>query len=282
MTNHLISSAQNREDLYLFALLGDVKKGFYIDVGANHAELHSVTKLFYDKGWSGMNIEPNPVLHKELVNKRRRDINLNIGVSDHKGDLKFRNYPHHDGLSTFSEMIMKLHEKEGLPFEDQVVPVTTLAMIFRQNKIKKIDFMKIDVEGYEIEVINGNNWEKYRPKVIVVEATVRHKLNPLMKKLDYRLEFFDGLNNYYVDDRLTHTITIHNFAGRVLGVGNYTAREYSALKELELVKGSLEDISLQLDRASKRLINGGALRNNIRIVLNRASRYTNRRPVKGN
>jgi FkbM family methyltransferase len=148
----LVTYAQNREDIFLWALLGHRKKGFYVDVGSNHPEFHSVTKLFYDRGWHGINIEPNPELNDLFKDTRKRDANLNIGAADKPGKLLFRNYPHHNGLSTFSKEIMTLHEKSKLPFEDKEVPVKTLKDILKENKVSKIDFMKIDVEGFEVEV----------------------------------------------------------------------------------------------------------------------------------
>lgn len=277
MPSKLISSAQNREDLYLYALIGHIKKGFYIDVGANHADLHSVTKLYYDNGWSGINIEPNPILHKQLQLKRRRDTNLNVGASDKSGMLSFRTYPNQDGLSTFSDAIKTLHEKEGLEYEDSIVSVKKLSTILKENKVKTIDFMKIDVEGYEVEVINGNDWEKYRPKVLVIEATVRHKLKPLMKSLDYRLEFFDGLNNYYVDNRLAEEITIHNYAGRVLGGGVYSLREYDALKRLGELEKELDEASRDLTNALQALENIQGLKNSIKHSLKAAKNYTKKK-----
>src|SRR4051812_9289860 len=98
----LISYAQNREDIILNAFFKDIKDGFYIDVGANDPVHESVTKLFYLKGWRGINIEPSENLHRRLLADRPRDINLKLGVSDHDGELKFREYLLGDGLSTFS------------------------------------------------------------------------------------------------------------------------------------------------------------------------------------
>ncbi len=66
MPHYKISYAQNFEDLILMGILREIPNGFYVDVGANHPEQDSVTKIFYDKGWSGINIEPNTVLYNEL------------------------------------------------------------------------------------------------------------------------------------------------------------------------------------------------------------------------
>jgi len=228
----LVTYAQNREDFYLWALLGHRKDGFYVDVGSHHPEFHSVTKLFYDRGWRGINIEPNPLLHKTFIGARKRDTNLNLGVADKEGMLRFRNYPNHNGLSTFSEAIMELHEQEGLPYEDSKVKVVPISQLLKKYKVPHIDFMKIDVEGFEVEVMKGNDWNKFRPSVLAIEATVRKEIAPLVKELGYKLEFFDGLNNYYLDTRADDDLTIYNYAPRILSTGHYTSRELELNKKI--------------------------------------------------
>ncbi len=161
---------------------------------------------------------------------------------------------------------MKLHEANGYPYEDSSVPVRTLASIFEEQKVTSIDFLKIDVEGYELEVVNGNDWKKYRPKVLVIEATVRHKLDPLLKKFGYHLEFFDGLNNYYVDD-VCKNITIHNYAGRILGGGVYTQRE------IELIDTNRQ-LDLQLATAKVEVM---GLKNLLRELLRSGKAYIRRK-----
>jgi FkbM family methyltransferase len=83
-----ISYAQNFEDVMLWrALSHHVHKGFFIDVGAWSPDLHSVTKAFSERGWSGINIEPNPHFHSQLVEKRSSEINLRVAVGDRTGNV---------------------------------------------------------------------------------------------------------------------------------------------------------------------------------------------------
>lgn len=96
-----ISYAQNREDIILSGFFDINKKGFYVDIGAFHPEEDSVTKIFYDKGWQGINIEPNPRLYRLFEKSRKEDINLNIGISDKEGELLFREYPDAEGYLLF-------------------------------------------------------------------------------------------------------------------------------------------------------------------------------------
>ena len=95
-----ISYAQNCEDVLLHRALRSVSKGFYIDVGAGDPELNSVTKAFYDAGWSGINIEPLPMRFNRLVAERLRDINLAIVIADTDGAVPFFAVERYDELST--------------------------------------------------------------------------------------------------------------------------------------------------------------------------------------
>lgn len=175
----IVSFAQDREDIFLYVLLHKKKKGFYVDVGANHETLHSVTKFFYQRGCHGISIEPTKSLLKEFKTTRRRDINLEMAISNEKGKLTFREYPRHDGLSIFSETIKKHHENEQLSYKDYEVAVTTLKHMFTEHKVGEIDFLKIDVEGHEKEVLDDNDWQKYRPTVVVLEGTCKDECLPL-------------------------------------------------------------------------------------------------------
>jgi FkbM family methyltransferase len=192
--------AQYNEDVILAALLADVTKGFYVDVGANHETYHSVTRYFYDRGWSGINIEPIPRLIEEIADKRKRDINLQLAISTEPGEMNFREYPEHDGLSTLSSDSKADPTKQDIPHTDYTIKVEPLRAVFKQQKVSAIDFLKIDVEGYEKEVLQSNDWHKYRPTVIAIEANHRSDdWSEYLRDKDYDRVIFDGLNEYYLD-----------------------------------------------------------------------------------
>jgi len=171
----IVSYAQYNEDLILLALLYDVDEGYYVDVGANHPVYDSVTKLFYKKGWHGINVEPIESLYNQLVEDRPKDINLHLGVGSKIGTETFREYTNIPGHSTFDDQQKKEHDSNA-PYKDYEVKIETLLDIFQKHKVKHIHFLKVDVEGFEHEVINGNDWTKYRPEIICIEANHTTKI----------------------------------------------------------------------------------------------------------
>lgn len=202
---YIISHAQNREDIILSGFFPGIKDGFYVDVGANDPAADSVTKYFYEQGWSGINIEPINRLYKKLKNSRPRDTNLNIGISNKEGDITFREYNKLHGLSTFANQTKKeVGELTKLSddykdYKDYKVEVKTLADVFQENNVKNINFLKVDVEGYEYEVLDGNDWTRYRPQVICIESNhIIKDWRPLLAEKKYEYVFNDGLNGYYV------------------------------------------------------------------------------------
>lgn len=210
----MVSYAGNREDVMLRRLFPETPTGFYIDVGAGHPLQFSVTKHFYDRGWRGINVEPAPASFTELQKDRTRDVNLNVAVSDAEGKAVFYEFPaEYAGWATVSREEADRHlEVDGVAFTEREVPVTTLASICEEHVIGDIDFLSIDVEGLERQVLAGADFQRWRPRVCVIEATVpattiptHHKWEGLLTDARYQFAYFDGLNRFYVreeDSRL--------------------------------------------------------------------------------
>lgn len=204
--------AQNREDLTLQSFFPDRKDGFYVDVGAFDPDVDSVTKLFYLQGWHGINIEPQAAPYKRLQATRKRDINLNVGVANQRGNVTLRVYES-GGLSTISDKVKSNYEanpdEDTRKYHEETVPTLPLRTIFSDQKVTHIDFMKVDVEGLEYEVLESNDWKRYRPEVICIEANhIDRDWRPLLRAAEYELVFDDNLNEYYVD---THTARKEKF-----------------------------------------------------------------------
>ncbi|HEX5744504.1 MAG TPA: FkbM family methyltransferase [Candidatus Saccharimonadales bacterium] len=239
--------AQNREDLILESFFEDTKKGFYVDVGACHPHVASVTKRFYLNGWKGINIEPQTELCELFETERKKDINLNVAVSDKSKTITLRTYPENRGLSTTTPEIKDKYieedESTARKYDDKPMEATTLKAILKRYKVRSIQFLKIDVEGYEHEVIEGNDWTLFRPEVVCVEADHMIKdWKHLLRNNGYQLVFFDGLNEYYVDSK-TDRARKFNYVKHVLMdlKGGIAADDYDrilALKKLNEEKQS--------------------------------------------
>lgn len=164
------SFSQDGEDLILMKLLPQ-KRGTYLDVGANHPFKLSNTYSLYRRGWSGICIEPMPFLFSLIQRWRRRDVCLNVGVGQNAGTLKFYVLTPHV-LSTFREDAAEELISQGKARRETImdVPVFPLASILAEHlKGRKLDLICVDTEGYDLQVLQSNNWELYRPLVIVVE-----------------------------------------------------------------------------------------------------------------
>jgi FkbM family methyltransferase len=199
------SYAQNLEDVLLWRALRDVDTGFYIDVGANDPEEDSVTKAFYDRGWHGINIEPLPEHHQQLCRERPRDINLAIAAGAASGVLTIYDVPAVRGWASPNETVARAHQDSGLQVTPLTVPVQTLAEVCEQHVRGEIHFLKVDVEGFEAEVVRGMDFQRWRPWVLVIEATMPNsqvtnhaQWEPMIVQHGYRFVYFDGLNRYYV------------------------------------------------------------------------------------
>jgi FkbM family methyltransferase len=217
-----ITYAQNNEDVILNAYFSDVAKGVYVDVGAYHPKEDSVTKHFYEKGWRGVNIEPVKRLYGLLVEDRPEDVNVHAGISDKPGTLKLREYAN-VGLSTFSDDIKRHYHDDPDPqtaiYQDVAVSVTTLRDLFAQYDVKHIHFMKIDVQGFEREVLQGNDWKRYRPEMICIEAghIVENKdWRLLLESHHYTKVWNDGLNDYYLAKESLHRAKNFSYAKTLL------------------------------------------------------------------
>lgn len=192
-----ISFAQEGEDSILDRFLNYKKEGFYIDIGAHHPRRFSNTYIFYQRGWTGINIDAMPGA-MDLFNKERpRDLNLEIGISKENKELEYYIF-NERALNTFSRI--EAEKKDGLSYykllEKKLIPTLPLKDVLRTylDPKTKIDFMSIDVEGYDLEVLESNDWEKYRPVFILVEDLEKFSIDEITKKSN--VYHFLKLRNY--------------------------------------------------------------------------------------
>ncbi|MEJ1161574.1 FkbM family methyltransferase [Prosthecomicrobium sp. N25] len=210
-----VSYAQNFEDVILNRLFADRETGTYVDVGASHPVIDSVTHAFYERGWSGLNIEPLPERIAELDYARPRDRNLRIAVAEAAGTATFHAFPKWHGLSTLDPEVAAAMRRWGDEAHPVEVTIRTLSEVLAEEKVGAIDFLKIDVEGAEGRVLAGLDLTRWRPVVILIEATYpttsepsHHGWEPALLACGYRFVLFDGLNRFYLREESSE------FAGR--------------------------------------------------------------------
>lgn len=167
------SYSQEGEDLLLQRILHGVDRGFYVDVGAHHPWRFSNTYLFYQRGWTGINVEPNPDAQSLFAAHRSRDTNINCGIAETAGSLNYYSFDE-PALNTFDESIVRDRQANtGYKLlGSQRVPVQRLESVLREHvpRGRRIDFLTVDVEGLDLAVLRSNDWENFRPRVVLAEA----------------------------------------------------------------------------------------------------------------
>jgi FkbM family methyltransferase len=200
----LISYSQNFEDIMLWRALKHVTQGFYVDAGAASPNDDSVTRLFYDNGWHGINIDPNSDFHRQLQEHRPRDVNLQVGLADRETSAVLHEIVE-TGLSTFLPDVAEEHAARDYHAVRKEVRITTLSAVWSEWAPADVHFLKVDVEGFEEPLLRGNDWSKNRPWIVVVESTrpmtqieSYQEWEPMLIAANYRFVYFDGLNRFYV------------------------------------------------------------------------------------
>ena len=195
------SYSQCLEDFILYCIFYDIDKGFYIDIGANDPNKISVTKAFYLNGWHGINIEPLPEAFSDLLKYRTRDINLNYGAG-----LK------DDNLILYSSGVgSSLNKTFARTSKTINIEIHSMSKICNKYvpKNKDIEFCKIDVEGYEKNVLLGYDFINFRPKVFCIESTLPGISIPgyneweyILLENGYKFGFQYAINRYYFDSKI--------------------------------------------------------------------------------
>lgn len=172
-----VSFANSGEDILLNKLLSrHYKNRFYVDIGAYHPWRLSNTYFFYLRGWRGICVDANPEAIRKFKQARPLDICVNNGVSDEKSQLTY--YVLKDEFATMNSFDYTTIKKEGLV--DKIKEVITIDCITLESLLDqylpepsyKIDLLSLDVEGFDLKVLKGNNWYKHRPTVLCVESNV--------------------------------------------------------------------------------------------------------------
>ncbi|WP_296590701.1 FkbM family methyltransferase [Methylophaga sp.] len=210
-----ISFAQNYEDVILNRIFRLKEKGFYVDVGAFHPIEKSVTCHFSKRGWTGMNVDICNENISRFEKHRPLDLNICAAIGSKDGIEEFF-VQRGTTRTTKDKSLAESYEKRGVKLESQQLNVYTLSGLLSRNNIKKIDFLSVDVEGAEIDVFQGINFDLHRPTVILAEATYPETdipnwegWEPILEAAGYFCVYFDGLNRFYIES--DNTILIDYF-----------------------------------------------------------------------
>ena len=202
----ITSYAQNFEDVMLWRALQNVECGFYIDIGANDPLVDSVSLAFYERGWRGLHVEPMPSYAKSLREMRPDEIVIEAAVGVDQGFIDFYEIPG-GGLSTADKEIAERHRSQGINIREIAVPCIPLSAIFAACNGKEIHWLKIDVEGFEQQVLSSWGASTARPWIILAESTLpltqietHGTWESIVINYGYEPVYFDGLNRFYISD----------------------------------------------------------------------------------
>ncbi|MGL6076608.1 MAG: FkbM family methyltransferase [Fimbriiglobus sp.] len=253
-----VSYAQNHEDVVL-ARVFPSHQGFYIDIGAASPTHHTITRHFYELGWTGINVEPLRRFYDQLVEYRPKDTNLNFAIADNDESRPFYVCEDSIGMSTLDRGIAS-HLPATALNEDLLIPCMTLASLCEQYvDDRQIDFLKIDVEGYEKQVLQGMDFQKWRPIVLLIEATEpgttipsHHDWEPIAINAGYTFTLFDGVNRFYVRnesrdqyyDLLSYPACVHD---------QYVLHEHPLAPYIKTFEKSKSDLAMQIRTLQARL-----------------------------
>lgn len=189
-----ISFSQNFEDVTLKKFAQEIlrlNKGTYLDVGAHDPILYSNTLQLYMDGWSGINIDPLPGCKKRFDRYRKRDVNLEMGVSSTNGKMTyysfdipaFNSFSEESANNTLDKKLATLKEKIDIP----VIRLDEILDKYLNGD--EIDVMNIDVELQEMDVLLSNDWDRYKPKLIVMESIISNQKSIFDLKYDKNISF---------------------------------------------------------------------------------------------
>lgn len=181
-----ISYAQEGEDRILSRVIDLSKKGFYVDVGAHSPSRCSNTYYFYKKNWNGINIDAMPGSMRLFNWTRRRDINLEIAIGESNTELIY--YMFKERLfNTFDKNLADERIERFKSYNTIKIPVLRLEEVLDTYlpRDQEIDFLSVDVEGLDLQVLRSNNWNKYRPKYLIVEI-LHNNFDEILKSESYQ------------------------------------------------------------------------------------------------
>ncbi len=266
---NFISYSQNFEDVVLWRALKDVRGGFYLDIGAQDPIKDSISFAFYQNGWRGVHLEPSSQYSEKLKLARPDEIVIQKAVGTAKAPIQF--YEFEDtGLSTGDAQIAEAHHAAGYKSQNTLAEVISLDSLFNELGVQNIHWMKIDVEGWEEDVLKSWVHSSIRPWVVVIESTApmtevatHEQWESLILAKGYAFSFFDGLNRFYVHNNHAGLTGILSKPANVFdrfvtaGLAEIESKLHATTGELDSVKAEqdiLKGKEADLDALTRKFI----------------------------
>ncbi|MFC0588683.1 FkbM family methyltransferase [Novosphingobium aquiterrae] len=165
------SYSQEGEDILIGPLLEHIQAGFYVDVGCHHPYRFSNTYRLYRRGWSGLCIDPLPGVTEAFARARPRDVVVAAGISQEPGELEYVMF-NEPALNTFDPALAEAQSARPAYHVIQRKKVATLPLrdVLARHGVGQIDFMTVDVEGLDLQVLASNDWQRWRPRLVLAES----------------------------------------------------------------------------------------------------------------
>jgi len=194
------------EDIFINRILKNINQGKYVDVGCYHPYKGSLTFKLYKRGWNGVNIDVSKTSIDLFNMSRKKDINLNLAISNFDGETFYYENPPINQQNSLIQM-NKLQKKIK-------IKCLTLDTVLNNKNLDEFDYLNIDVEGSELEVIKGFNLKRFNPKLITIEnndLTIDEYLKSEVCKIlienDYILVNKIGVTNFFMPSKLAYKIS---------------------------------------------------------------------------
>lgn len=200
------SYSQEGEDMILRRIFEHKRKGFYVDVGAHHPKRFSNTYYFYKQGWRGINIDATPGSMQAFNKVRPADLNIEAAISRERKFLTFYMFDE-PALNGFSKQLSEQRNANTQAcriIKTIDIETVTLSQILDKHlpKGQLIDFMSIDVEGLDYDVLQSNDWSRFRPEIILVEIPD----SSLEDLLDHEITKLLHLQGYVITSKSMYTV----------------------------------------------------------------------------
>ncbi len=200
------SYAQCGEDMILDVIIRK-PKGFYIDIGANNPIEQSNTMYFYKKGWRGINIDATPGSMASFNRLRKRDINLEVAIANEEKEMTYYLFEP-TFHNTFEKRFAEVY-KDKLVGEKFIKTTRLSKVLDKYLDNVEIDYITVDAEGYDYDILKSNDWQKYRPKVVVIEYITYYtseldhitRIRQFLESVEYKLFCNSPTNAFFIENK---------------------------------------------------------------------------------